>query len=71
MDTHTEIPYPYAPHYFMVIGHGLLLSSVITFWSNPQSYDWCPLFNYSMLSYFVAVAFQLANMENMHMNHYE
>lgn len=64
-----EVPYPYAPQFFSAVGVGLMVTSVGFALFNPSSTDWDTLFLFSSLSIFVSLAFQVANMEALHLNH--
>ena len=63
-----DIPYPYAPQFFSAVGAGLMISSVACALVSPVDTDWNTLFLFSALSIFVSLAFQVANMEALHLN---
>lgn len=65
-----EVPYPYAPQFFSAVGAGLMLTSVGGALFYPVGPDWNTLFLFSALSIFLSLAFQVANMEVLHLNHH-
>ena len=63
-----QLPYPYAPYVFSAIGAGLMVTSIGCALYNPGGADWNTHFLLSALSIFISLAFQVVNMEALHLD---
>jgi hypothetical protein len=65
------VPYPHAPYVFSAVGAGLMLTSIGCALYNPGGTDWNTCFLLTALSIFISLAFQLVNMEALHLDQSE